>query len=185
MVDTGGQNGVVPPETPWFDPSLPAYGYDPELAKSLLGGGTMTIDLLADASAREPDLMQPMLAAVGITINVQRVDAPTRVQLLKDGDFQLALTQPIGVGGDPDYLRRWYAGEEVNGFAQGPIFHDDEYTRLGDEQAAAFNPEERRTLVYRMQGILAEELPTIVLSHRRFYWVYDTAALTPVETWAG
>ncbi|MGI8474853.1 MAG: ABC transporter substrate-binding protein [Thermomicrobiales bacterium] len=180
-----GSAGVVPPETPWFDPSLPAYGYDPEHAKSLLGGGTLTIDLLADASAREPDLMQPMLAAVGITLNVQRVDAPTRVQLLTDGDFQLALTQHIGVGGDPDYLRRWYAGEEANGFAQGSIFHDDEYTRLGDEQAATLDPEERRTLVFRMQEILVEELPTIVLYHRRFYWVYDPAALTPVETWGG
>lgn len=180
-----GSAGVVPPETPWFNPSLTQYGYDPERARALLGGETFTIDLIADTSAREPDLMQPMLEAVGITLNVQRVDAATRAQLLSEGSFQLALTGHIGVGGDPDYLRRWYAGEEANAFAQGSIFNHPEYARLGDEQAASVDPEERRAIVFRMQEILAEELPTIVLYHRRFYWIYDPERFTPMETWGG
>jgi peptide/nickel transport system substrate-binding protein len=97
----------------------------------------------------------------------------------------LALTSHIGVGGDPDFLRRWYAGEEANAFARGSIFHDDEYAALGEEQAATLDPERRRAIVFRMQEILAEQLPTIVLYHRRFYWVYDPAVVTPVETWGG
>jgi peptide/nickel transport system substrate-binding protein len=113
------------------------------------------------------------------------VDAPTRAQLLGDGAFQLALTSHIGVGGDPDYLRRWYAGEEANAFAQGSIFRHERYARLGQEQAAALDPETRRTIVFEMQEILAEELPTIVLYHRRFSWVYDPGAFTPMETWGG
>jgi peptide/nickel transport system substrate-binding protein len=36
-----------------------------------------------------------------------------------------------------------------------------------------------------MQEILADELPTIVLYHRRFYWVYDPAVFTPLETAGG
>jgi peptide/nickel transport system substrate-binding protein len=36
-----------------------------------------------------------------------------------------------------------------------------------------------------MQQILAEELPTIVLYHRRFYWVYDPAVFTPMLTAGG
>jgi peptide/nickel transport system substrate-binding protein len=180
-----GSAGVIPPETPWFNPSLPRYDYDPDRARALLGNERFTIDLIADTAAREPDLMQPMLEAVGITLNVQRVDAPTRVQLLSDGDFQLALAQHIGVGGDPDFLRRWYAGEESNAFAKGSIFHDQEFSRIGEEQAVALDPEVRRDLVFRMQEILAEELPTIVLYNRRFYWVYDPATVTPMETWGG
>jgi len=129
--------------------------------------------------------MAPMLEAVGITLKVQRVDPPTRAQILSDGDFQIALTAHIGVGGDPDYLRRWYAGEEANAFAQGSVFQNEEFTRLGTQQAAIVNPEERRPVVNRMQEILAEELPTIVLYHRRFYWVYDPSAFTPMETWGG
>ncbi len=180
-----GSAGVIPPETPWYNPSLAQYAYDPDRARALLGGQSYTIDLVADANAREPDLMQPMLEAVGITLNVLRVDPPTRVQLLEDGDFQMALAQHIGVGGDPDYLRRWYAGEEANAFAKGSIFEDEEFTRLGEEQAATLDPERRRAIVFRMQEILAEELPTIVLYHRRFYWVHDPAVFTPMETWGG
>jgi peptide/nickel transport system substrate-binding protein len=177
--------GVIPPETPWFNPSLEQYAYKPERARELLGGQRYTIDLIADPSAREPELMAPMLEAVGITLNVQHVDAATRLQLLADGDFQLALTSHIGMGSDPDYLRRWYSGEETNAFAQGSIFDNEEFARLGEEQAAALDAEERRELVFRMQAILAEELPTIVLYHRRFYWAYDSAVFTPMETWGG
>ena len=50
--------------------------------------------------------LRPMLQAVGITLNVQKADAATRNQLLSEGTFQMALTSHIGVGGDPDYLRR-------------------------------------------------------------------------------
>ena len=180
-----GSAGVVPPETPWHNPALPPYAYDPQRARALLGGERFAIDLIADVSTREPDLMAPMLAAVGIELRVTRVDAPTRIQLLDEGNFQLALTSHIGVGGDPDYLRRWYAGEEANAFARGSIFANPEFAALGEEQAASTDPEERRAVLYRMQEILAEELPTIVLYHRRFYWVYDPAVFAPMETWGG
>ncbi|MBA3416155.1 MAG: ABC transporter substrate-binding protein [Chloroflexia bacterium] len=180
-----GSAGVIPPETPWYNPALRQYDHAPERAQELLGGERFTLDLIADATSREPELMRPMLAAVGITLNVQLVDPPTRIALLDAGEFQLAQVQHIGVGGDPDFLRRWYAGEEANAFAKGSIFQNDEFTMLGEEQAATLAPEERRALVDRMQEILAEELPTIALYHRRFYWVHDPAVFTPMETWGG
>lgn len=180
-----GSAGVIPPETPWFNPDLPLYPHDPERARDLLGGATYTIELIADANAREPELLRPMLEAVGITLDVQLLDPPTRAALLDEGNFDLALTQHIGVGGDPDFLRRWYAGEEANAFAKGSIFQNAEYTRLADEQARTLDHERRREIVFQMQAILAEELPTIVLYHRRFFWIYDPGVFSPLETWGG
>lgn len=180
-----GSAGVVPPETPWFNPNLPQYDFNPDRARELLGGEQITIDLIADASARDPDIIAPMLEAVGITLNVQRVDSATRIQLARDGEFDLAFLTHIGVGGDPDYLRRWYSGEETNAFAQGSIFTNAEYTRLADAQAATLDAEKREEIVFEMQEILAEELPTIVLYHRRFYWMHDPALFSPMETWGG
>ena len=65
------------------------------------------------------------------------------------------------------------------------VFSNEEYTRLGEEQASSLTPDARRAVVFRMQEILAEHLPTITLYHRRFYWVYDPAVFTPMETWGG
>lgn len=180
-----GSAGVVPPETPWFNPELKQYPYDPDRARELLDGETIDLTLVGSSDSAEIELMQPMLEEVGINLDVQGVDAATRVELLAEGSFQIALTAHIGVGGDPDYLRRWYAGEEANEFAQGSIFNHEEYTELGEQAASTIDSEERREIVYRMQEILAEELPTIVLYHRRFYWVYDSDAFTPIETWGG
>jgi peptide/nickel transport system substrate-binding protein len=180
-----GSAGVVPPETPWFNPRVRTYPFDPDRARALLQGRSYTLELLADPSSREPELLEPMLQAVGINLVVKRVDGKTRTQLLREKNFLLGLVQHIGVGGDPDFLRRWYAGEEANDFAQGSVFHHPEYERLAREQATTLDPAKRKELVFRMQEILAEELPTIVLYHRRFYWVYDGRGYTPTNTWGG
>ncbi|MEJ7655275.1 MAG: hypothetical protein WKH64_19045 [Chloroflexia bacterium] len=72
-----------------------------------------------------------------VSVQVLQVDPPTP-RSSGEGAFQ-TLTAHIGVGGDPDYLRRWYAGEEAN-FAQGSIFNNAEFDRLGEEQTATLDP---------------------------------------------
>ncbi len=79
------------------------------------------------------------------------------------------------VRGDPDFLRRWYAGQAYNSFEYGNVLHNAEFTRLADEQVRETGPARRRTLVARLQEVLAEKLPTLPLYHRRFYWIYDPA----------
>jgi peptide/nickel transport system substrate-binding protein len=180
-----GSPGVIPPETPWFNPRLPGYPYDPDRARALLEGQTYTLELLSDPTNREPDLMQPMLQAVGITLDVKRVDGATRTQLLREGNFQLAMLQHVGIGGDPDFLRRWSSGEEANDYAQGWTFRDPEFVQLANQQVTTNDPDQRKTTVFHMQDILADQLPTIPLYYRRFYWAYDTQAYTPMNTWGG
>jgi peptide/nickel transport system substrate-binding protein len=177
--------GIIPPETPWFDPNLPEYGFDPERARALLGGQTLSLELLADPGYRDPELIQPMLQAVGISLTIRRVDPQTRTSLLREGSFQLAEVQHLGIGGDPDFLRRWSEGTESNDFAQGWTFTDPEFARLAAQQAATLDPARRKDLVFRMQEILAAELPTIPLYYRRFYWIYDAQRVAPINTSGG
>jgi peptide/nickel transport system substrate-binding protein len=180
-----GSAGLIPPETPWFDPSLPDYPFEPDRARALLAGQTFTLELLADPAYRDPELLAPMLAAVGITLDVKRVDAATRTQLLRENNFTLAEVQHLEVGGDPDFLRRWSQGTESNDFAQGWTFHDAQFDELAREQAVASDPDARRELVFRMQAILADQLPTLALYYRRFYWAYDSALFMPMNTSGG
>jgi peptide/nickel transport system substrate-binding protein len=180
-----GSAGVIPPETPWFAPSVRQYPFDPSRARTLLGGQRLTLGLLALPEYREPELLAPMLAAVGIDLQTQRVDAPTRLQLLAEHRFQAAELQHIGVGGDPDYLRRWYSGQESNQFAQGDVLHDPAFDDLAAQQAVTLDPALRKAQIAQLQSILADDVPTIPLYYRRFYWVYDSTRLSPMNTAGG
>lgn len=188
-----GHSSVVPPETPWYHAQHKQYAFDMSAAKRLLDGagfpdspnGRLTVEVLADPTTRELELMEPMLKAVGINLTIKRLDSRSRTDLLREKNFQLAFLTHIGVGGDPDYLRRWYAGEEGNDAAQGSIFRHAEFEQVGREQAATLDHGKRKQLVGRMQEILAEELPTILLYHRRFLWVYDSERFRPLQTWGG
>lgn len=180
-----GSFGVVPPETPWFAPSVQQYGFDPAQARALLGGVPLTLDLLANPEYREPELLEPMLAAAGVSLRTQRVDAPTKAQLLNEGQFQLAELQHIGIGGDPDYLRRWYTGQEANLSAQGDVLRDPAFVALASQEAATLDPATRKAIIAQMQALLAHDLPTIPLFYRRFYWMYDPSRLSPMNTFSG
>ena len=180
-----GSAGVIPPETPWFSPSVKQYAYDPAAARGLLGGQRLSLELLANPEYREPELLQPMLDAVGVTVRTQRVDAQTKAQLLREKRFQLAELQHIGIGGDPDYLRRWYTGQEANQSAQGDTLRDPAFDALAQQQATTLEVTARKAVVARMQAVLAEDVPTIPLFYRRFYWVYDSTRLSPLNTSGG
>jgi peptide/nickel transport system substrate-binding protein len=180
-----GSAGVIPPETPWFAPSVRQYGFDPSAARALLGGQQLSLELLATPDYREPELLAPMLAAIRVDLQTRRVDVPTRGQLLAEHRFQLAELQHIGVGGDPDYLRRWYTGQEGNQAAQGDALHDPAFDALAAQQASTLDPGLRKSQITQLQAILAEDVPTIPLYYRRFYWVYDSTRISPINTWSG
>ena len=180
-----GSAGVIPPETPRFSPSVKQYAYDPSAARGLLAGQRLTLELLANPEYREPELLQPMLDAVGVMMQTQRVDAQTKAQLLREKRFQVAEQQHIGIGADPDFLRRWYAGQESNQAAQGDNLHDAAFDALAEQQATTLDASARKALAAHMQQVLAEDVPTIPLYYRRFYWMYDSTRLSPMNTAGG
>ena len=49
------------------------------------------------------------------------------------------------------------------------------FTNFANLQLTQANEEERGATIDAMQDILAEELPTLVLYHRPFYYVYDSS----------
>jgi peptide/nickel transport system substrate-binding protein len=177
----------VPPGDAWYTARIRMYPYDPARAKTLLrqaGVEAPSLELLASPSPVVP-LLQTMLEDAGIALVIRTVDAQTRARLITEGRFQMALAFHIGVGGDPDYLRRWFDGREANAFGGSVGFADPEYQRLAAAQARALDPAERRVLVHHMQAMLAEDLPTLPLYYRRFYWLYDSRVLSPVATRGG
>lgn len=187
-----GSAGVIPPESPWYATGLKEYPYDAERAKRLLDeaglsdrdgdglrelpdGGKLTVELLADPASADAQLLMAQLRAAGLASRLLVGDPKTRTELQQKRAFQLALTSHIGVGGDPDFLRRWFAGEVFNAFEFGNALHSPEFDSLAEAQVRETDVGKRRELVARMQQVLAEELPTLPLYHRRLYFVYDPA----------
>lgn len=187
-----GSPGVIPPESPWSAPGLPRYAYEPERAKRLLdeagvvdrdgdgvrelpSGKPLTLDLLADPASPDAPIVAAQLKNVGLALRLVGGDAKTRTDLQAKRQFSLALASHIGVGGDPDFLRRWFAGEVFNAFESGNALHSAEFDALAAAQVRETDVAKRKELVARMQRVLAEELPTLPLYHRRFYFVYDPA----------
>lgn len=198
-----GSPGVIPPESPWFAPGLPQYGYDPERAKRLLDnagvvarngeavrglpdGKPLVIDLLADPASADAPIVVAQLKAVGLAVRLVGGDPKTRTELQAKRQFSIAVATHIGVGGDPDFLRRWFAGEVFNAFESGNALHSADFDALAAAQVREMDVAKRKELVARMQHLLADELPTLPLYHRRFYWVYDPAKWDAwSNTWGG
>jgi len=191
-----GSAGVVPPESPWHHPGVREYPFDLARARAALDelgyrdrdgdgrregqdGTPLTLDLLTDPAMPDAEIVAAMLRDAGLAVRLVAGDAKSRNDQLQALRYGMALVSHIGVGGDPDFLRRWYAGQAYNSFEYGNVLHNAEFTRLADEQVRETDPARRRALVARLQELLAEELPTLPLYHRRFYWLYDPAK------WAG
>jgi peptide/nickel transport system substrate-binding protein len=93
-------DGILPPNVPG-DEGCPTCDWataDPDAAKAELAqvaDGGKTVELIVD-SARGIDLLaaqaiQPMLADVGINVQIKQVDSATLLGRMAGGDFQLAI----------------------------------------------------------------------------------------------
>lgn len=196
-----GGPAIIPPGTAWSNPGAPQYPYDPAKAGALLdelgdrigtdgirrgaAGAPVKVDLLTDPSFPDAPLIQQMLRKVGIEVALLPADTKTRSALVREGRFEMLLTAHIGVGGDPDFLRRWFNGEQANAFALGDRLENAEFQRLASEQVVTLDVTARRRMVFRMQEILADDVPTLPLYYRRFYWVFNSAKFHPFETLGG
>jgi peptide/nickel transport system substrate-binding protein len=196
-----GGAGIVPPGTTWSNPAVKQYPYDPAQAAVLLdrlgtrmgadgirrtaAGTPLGVELLTDSSSPDAPLIQQMLRRVGVGVVLLPADPKTRSALVREGRFQMLLAAHIGVGGDPDFLRRWFAGEQANVLAVGDALDNDEFQRLAAQQVRTLDAASRRRMIFRMQEILADEVPTLPLYYRRFYWIYNSAKLHPFETPGG
>ncbi|CAA9579247.1 MAG: Oligopeptide ABC transporter, periplasmic oligopeptide-binding protein OppA, partial [uncultured Thermomicrobiales bacterium] len=87
-----GSAGVVPPESPWHNPRVRQYPYDPDRARAMLDslgyrdrdgdgrregpdGQPLTLDLLTDPAAPDAAIVAAMLRAIGLEVRLVTGDA--------------------------------------------------------------------------------------------------------------
>lgn len=179
-----GSAGVIPPDSDWYNANVKKYDYNVDQANKILDelGYTknangirdgLKLSVTVNATSQEAELMKSMLAKVGIDLKIQTVDAATFSSAMAEGNFDMTITDHIGLSGDPDFLRLWFSGKAGNSLAGKGVFNNEKFQELANQQLTKLDEKERKEVINQMQDILAEELPTLVLYHRPFYYLYN------------
>jgi peptide/nickel transport system substrate-binding protein len=64
------------------------------------------------------------------------------------------------------------------GATDEPCWSNAEYDKLSEEQAAQLDPEQRKQTIWRMQQIMYEQTPWVVVAYPDYFEAYDTAGWT-------
>ncbi|HEY2495297.1 MAG TPA: ABC transporter substrate-binding protein [Paenibacillus sp.] len=183
-----GNAGIIPPDSPWYNSSVKQYEYNTTEAERILdelgyaknANGErdgLKLNVMVSSNSPEAQVMQEMLKKVGIVLNIQQIDSATFTTAMGENKYDMAITGHIGLSGDPDYLRLWFLGEASNTWAaREKQFDNPEFQQLAIEQMSELDEDKRKEIVGEMQNILAEELPTLVLYHRPFYYLFKSSS---------
>lgn len=181
--------GIIHPDSDWYNSQVTTYDYAPAQAERLLDsidfidrdddgiretpqGDELSFVLLTTAEfTREAEIVKDNLAAVGIGVEVKALDWSTIDAVVKEGDFHLAINGHGGIASPgileiPDWPSTTYENEE--------------YAALYREQSQTVDTEERRELVYRLQAMVADDLPVFALYHPNMWCVFNPEKL---DTW--
>jgi peptide/nickel transport system substrate-binding protein len=170
--------GLLHPDSRWFDPELPRYEYHPQRAEELLrqagfsGKDADGVLESADGSrlsfilyqrGESPDMacvaemIKDQLAAAGIHLDIKPVNTGVLEGLLSKGDFDIALDGHGGtirlelVADNPDFSAR--------------VYHNDELETLKTTFSTSLEAEVRRAAAWKIQRIIAEDLPALPIYH--------------------
>ena len=191
-----GSEGWLPPSHPYYEPAVRTYPFDRREAERLLdeagyrragGRGARTNpdgsplrytlhipDVVPIALA---ELTAESLKAVGLDIDLQRIDLVRLFGTKLQGSYDLLLTSypgPAGIApiGDPDAMRAVYHSQWPNPFLKATGYANSAVDRLLDAQLEAFDTAERKRLVGQAQKLVAEDLPVAMLYYTKLYFVY-------------
>jgi len=170
--------GILSPGTYWHHPDLPTYAHDPDRAIRLLReAGVEQLELTlvtTEGYARDAELVRNHLEAVGISVTVRTADRATVDDMHREGNFDLLIT---GHGGA--------ANPDMDQPSRPTAWVSEEYQEVYRASTLALDDEERREYVWRMQEIVAEELPVIALWHPLMWEVYRLDGVKPFYTPGG
>ncbi len=169
--------------TYWYNPDVPKYEYDPAKAAEILDnagykpgsdgirtspkGLKLSYELVLDSAqpihVRMAELIRDNAREVGIEIAVRPVDYATLYDMLYYSEgpkYDLAITNQMEASPDPHWVSsffyRFKPGEwNIHGYT------NPEYDELYEAQANNPDSASRKQEIFRMQEIVAEDLPAI------------------------
>ena len=175
--------GPYVPNTWPYNPKVKEYEYNPGKARQLLkeagwedrkGNGTLekdgrpfqfTIFTNMGNSTRmnTATIIQWRLAKIGIRVDIRALEWSTFVNQFIDKRRFEAVILGWSIGFDPDQYDIWFSGKTKEKEFNFVGYNNPEVDALLEKGRRTFDIEARKKIYYRMQEILAEDLPYIFL----------------------
>jgi peptide/nickel transport system substrate-binding protein len=182
-----GSPGLLPPDSPWFNPDIEWYDYNTSKALRLLenlgyelqDGKVMKdreqlkIELLTQTTYGFDEVGQfikDALEDIGIEVDLQTLESKTVDAKVEAWDFDLSI---YGHGGlyEPSILPKVITG---GGFNSARFTQNETLNQVLEDQLYEMDYEARLELVKQAQAIYAEELPALTLYYPDWYWAHDS-----------
>ncbi len=170
-------NQPFPPNSPWYDASVPIPERDIEAAKALLAeaGYPDGIDLEVQVPNRPVSMqlmqvVQSMAAEAGINITLNAKEFATMLSDQTAGDY---VASQVGWSGrvDPDGNIHQFLTTE--GGINDSKFSDPEVDKLLDAARVTSNEATRKESYDAARRILSEEAPLVYIYHDTWIWALD------------
>jgi len=186
-----GSPGLMPQDSRWYNDNVSgAYPYDPAKTEQILtglgyvkngnfferDGRPLELELLFAAGGsgnvgeREAEMIKAQLESAGVKVNLRGVDAKTLDSQVLGWQFDLALTNHGGLGGDPEQFNRAIAAPNFN---SARYLDNEELLEVLQLQVSELDPGKRKEHLDRVQELYAEDMPALPLYYNDYYWVHD------------
>lgn len=175
--------GPYVPHTWPYNPNVKRYPYNPEKAKRLLAGAgwrdtdgdgildkdgrpfefTILTNMGNTSRTNTATIIQWRLAKVGIKVHIRAIEWSTFINEYIDKRRFQAVILGWQIGPDPDQYDIWYSGKTKEKEFNFVSYSNPEVDALLEEGRRTFNIKERKKAYFKIQEILAEDLPYIFL----------------------
>jgi peptide/nickel transport system substrate-binding protein len=175
--------GPYVPNTWPYNPKVKEYEYNPEKAKQLLkeagwqdrkGSGilekdgrpfqfTIFTNMGNSTRMNTATIIQWRLAKIGIKVDIRALEWSTFVNQFIDKRRFEAVILGWSISFDPDQYDIWFSGKTKEKEFNFVGYNNPEVDALLEKGRRTFDIEARKKIYYRMQEILAEDLPYIFL----------------------
>lgn len=174
--------GPYVPNTWPYNPNVKEYKYDPEKAKQLLKEAgwepnsngvlekdgrpfefTIRTNMGNTLRMNTATIIQWRLAKVGIKVKIEAIEWSTFVNEFIDKRRFEAVILGWSIGLDPDQYDIWYSGKTKEKEFNFVGYSNPEVDSLLEKGRRTYDIAERKKAYYRIQEILADELPYIFL----------------------
>ena len=183
--------------SPFFDPELPTYLYDPGKAADLLDEAgyepgqdgvrfSLTLDYIPVLPTQQHDVayyIQNQLEDIGIDVLVRdSASFPEWAQRIGQWDFDMTMDAVFNWGDPVIGVHRTYISENIRPgmvWSNTQNYANSRVDKILSQAAVELDIEKRKSLYHEFQKIVAEELPVIWINELPNHTIYHTGLGNP------